>query len=206
MAAEHWRSVRQWCVDGEQFRMGDHVYVRMREVGQETDDEVECCRVCLVPAGQEGPTQGGPSPRRGKGRGRSKSADWTMLECDGCLGGFHLRCLDPPLLTVPEGDWFCPACEAAAEAGVRIPAPQARDAAAPDASPVATPRSGQGVRGRAGRSGSRSRDCATAEAPPARRKTAKERVLDGELAVAQIERCVALSSSRGRLLHATQIP
>ncbi len=26
----------------------------------------------------------------------------TMLECDRCLGGFHLHCLDPPLDDIPE--------------------------------------------------------------------------------------------------------
>eukprot|EP00899_Mesostigma_viride_P008063 jgi/Mesvir1/17258/Mv07668-RA.3 len=35
-----------------------------------------------------------------------------MLECDGCLLGFHLACLEPPLERVPEGDWFCPTCTA----------------------------------------------------------------------------------------------
>ncbi len=34
-----------------------------------------------------------------------------MLECSACLRGFHLRCLRPPLLAVPEGDWLCEACE-----------------------------------------------------------------------------------------------
>ncbi|KAJ0972666.1 hypothetical protein J5N97_020625 [Dioscorea zingiberensis] len=35
-----------------------------------------------------------------------------MVECDDCLGGFHLKCLKPPLKKVPEGDWFCGYCEA----------------------------------------------------------------------------------------------
>jgi len=35
-----------------------------------------------------------------------------MVECDACLGGFHLRCVRPPLRRVPEGDWACPYCEA----------------------------------------------------------------------------------------------
>ena len=37
-----------------------------------------------------------------------------MLLCDGCAhGACHLGCLDPPLAIVPEGEWFCPRCEAA---------------------------------------------------------------------------------------------
>lgn len=35
----------------------------------------------------------------------------TMLMCDGCdYGCHHMECLDPPLDTLPEGDWFCPQC------------------------------------------------------------------------------------------------
>jgi hypothetical protein len=34
----------------------------------------------------------------------------TMLLYDGCNGGWHRACLDPPLLATPVGDWFCPKC------------------------------------------------------------------------------------------------
>jgi hypothetical protein len=34
----------------------------------------------------------------------------TMLLCDGCDEGWHMACLDPPLLAMPVGDWFCPRC------------------------------------------------------------------------------------------------
>lgn len=37
-----------------------------------------------------------------------------MLECDSCLRGFHMRCLQPPLKKVPEGEWLCPGCNAGA--------------------------------------------------------------------------------------------
>ena len=47
-----------------------------------------------------------------------------MLLCDGCDHGFHTDCLDPPMVDIPEGDWFCPSCatskkaaDGAAEAG-----------------------------------------------------------------------------------------
>lgn len=33
-----------------------------------------------------------------------------MLLCDGCDLGYHMFCLCPILVTVPKGDWFCPAC------------------------------------------------------------------------------------------------
>ncbi|PKI42515.1 hypothetical protein CRG98_037104 [Punica granatum] len=35
-----------------------------------------------------------------------------MIECEDCLGGFHLKCLKPPLKEVPEGEWACKFCEA----------------------------------------------------------------------------------------------
>jgi hypothetical protein len=49
-----------------------------------------------------------------------------MLLCDGCDHGVHTDCLDPPMVDIPEGDWFCPSCatskkpaaaDGAAEAG-----------------------------------------------------------------------------------------
>lgn len=33
-----------------------------------------------------------------------------MLLCDGCDDGYHMKCLNPPLLSVPSGAWFCPRC------------------------------------------------------------------------------------------------
>ncbi|KAI3951097.1 hypothetical protein MKW98_028501 [Papaver atlanticum] len=38
-----------------------------------------------------------------------------MIECDDCLGGFHLKCLRPPLKEIPDGDWICEFCEARKE-------------------------------------------------------------------------------------------
>ena len=33
-----------------------------------------------------------------------------MLLCDGCDEGYHMLCLEPPLGTVPEGEWYCDTC------------------------------------------------------------------------------------------------
>ncbi|BES92810.1 Hypothetical protein NTJ_05618 [Nesidiocoris tenuis] len=33
-----------------------------------------------------------------------------LLLCDRCEAGYHLNCLDPPLSSIPEGNWFCPHC------------------------------------------------------------------------------------------------
>uniref|UniRef100_A0A0A0LED3 Origin recognition complex subunit 1 n=1 Tax=Cucumis sativus TaxID=3659 RepID=A0A0A0LED3_CUCSA len=77
--------------DGGEFEVGDDVYVRRREDASSDDEdpEVEECRVCF------------------------KSGNAIMIECDDCLGGFHLKCLKPPVKVIPEGDWICGFCEAA---------------------------------------------------------------------------------------------
>lgn len=76
--------------DEGEFAVGDDVYVKRREnaSSDEEDPEVEECKVCF---------------RGGRG---------VMIECDDCLGGFHLKCVKPPLKEVPEGDWICGFCEA----------------------------------------------------------------------------------------------
>ncbi|XP_059665256.1 origin of replication complex subunit 1A-like [Cornus florida] len=76
--------------DGGEFAVGDDVYVKRREdaSSDEEDPEIEECRVCY---------------RAGRA---------VMIECDDCLGGFHLKCLKPPLKEVPEGNWICGFCEA----------------------------------------------------------------------------------------------
>ncbi|KAL6997709.1 Origin of replication complex subunit 1B [Sarracenia purpurea var. burkii] len=76
--------------DGGEFSVGDDVYVKRREEASSDDEdpEVEECRVCY------------------------KVGKAVMIECDYCLGGFHLKCLKPPLKEVPEGDWICGFCEA----------------------------------------------------------------------------------------------
>ncbi|KAI0718012.1 RCC1/BLIP-II [Cerioporus squamosus] len=38
--------------------------------------------------------------------------DDAPLECDKCDYPYHLKCLDPPLDAIPDGEWFCPECEA----------------------------------------------------------------------------------------------
>lgn len=40
----------------------------------------------------------------------SDEDDPNILLCDSCDKGFHLQCLTPPLLAVPEGNWYCDTC------------------------------------------------------------------------------------------------
>ncbi|KAI5621075.1 bromodomain adjacent to zinc finger domain protein 2B-like isoform X2, partial [Silurus asotus] len=40
--------------------------------------------------------------------------DELLLLCDGCDKGCHTYCHNPKITTIPEGDWFCPACIAKA--------------------------------------------------------------------------------------------
>ncbi|XP_078167818.1 origin of replication complex subunit 1-like isoform X1 [Carex rostrata] len=74
----------------DHLKVGDDVYVKKWESmeSDSEDQDVEECRVCFRPA----------------------SESKVMIECDDCLGGFHLRCLKPPLRKVPEGDWICSFC------------------------------------------------------------------------------------------------
>eukprot|EP00850_Spirogloea_muscicola_P007219 SM000036S13263 [mRNA] locus=s36:186500:191523:+ [translate_table: standard] len=96
------KAVAEVEADGERFRAGDDVYVRKLEPdghggGEESSDaEEEECQRC------GGPPGGGSA---------------NMLECDVCLRGFHLACLDPPLAAVPPGDWACVACSGSGTGG-----------------------------------------------------------------------------------------
>lgn len=75
--------------DGGDFQIGDDVYVKRRDdASSDAEDVEEECRICF------------------------KSGRAIMIECEDCLGGFHLKCLKPPLKEVPEGDWTCDFCEA----------------------------------------------------------------------------------------------
>ncbi|THH33534.1 hypothetical protein EUX98_g693 [Antrodiella citrinella] len=41
---------------------------------------------------------------------QKKDRGEEMLLCDGCDCGFHMFCLDPPLASIPKGQWFCHIC------------------------------------------------------------------------------------------------
>uniref|UniRef100_A0A3P8WAW3 Remodeling and spacing factor 1b, tandem duplicate 1 n=1 Tax=Cynoglossus semilaevis TaxID=244447 RepID=A0A3P8WAW3_CYNSE len=34
-----------------------------------------------------------------------------ILLCDSCDSGYHTACLRPPLMVIPDGEWFCPPCQ-----------------------------------------------------------------------------------------------
>lgn len=36
--------------------------------------------------------------------------DWILL-CDSCDDGYHTDCCVPPLMLIPDGNWYCPPCE-----------------------------------------------------------------------------------------------
>ncbi|XP_027179410.1 origin of replication complex subunit 1A-like isoform X1 [Coffea eugenioides] len=95
---------RKVVYDGGEFSIGDDVYVKRRENAESDneDPEVEECVMCF------------------------KAGRAVMIECDECLGGFHLKCLKPPLKEVPEGDWICRFCEATKLGkNVELPVPPA---------------------------------------------------------------------------------
>ena len=51
---------------------------------QEEDEHAEFCRECK---------DGG-----------------ELLCCDQCTSAYHIKCLKPPLLEIPDGEWHCPRC------------------------------------------------------------------------------------------------
>uniref|UniRef100_A0A2S2QG69 Bromodomain adjacent to zinc finger domain protein 2B n=1 Tax=Sipha flava TaxID=143950 RepID=A0A2S2QG69_9HEMI len=40
---------------------------------------------------------------------KSDQPEWILL-CDTCNQGWHASCLRPPLMVIPDGDWYCPTC------------------------------------------------------------------------------------------------
>lgn len=36
--------------------------------------------------------------------------DVSVLLCDTCDSEYHTYCLNPPLVKIPEGNWYCPSC------------------------------------------------------------------------------------------------
>ncbi|KAG6556109.1 hypothetical protein Mapa_002050 [Marchantia paleacea] len=91
------RYLNKVVLDGVEFRLGEDVYVRKSgSTCSESDTEVEECQVC------------------------GEVDEKIMIECDKCLSGFHLTCIDPPLEDIPEDDWVCPFCESGEKPPVQL--------------------------------------------------------------------------------------
>lgn len=41
----------------------------------------------------------------------------NLICCDGCVNSYHMWCLSPPLVEIPEGQWYCDACQQKQNAG-----------------------------------------------------------------------------------------
>ncbi|OWZ19347.1 Histone-lysine N-methyltransferase [Phytophthora megakarya] len=52
----------------------------------------------------------GSTPSSGTGSLIAPLIPLTLLICDLCDGEFDMNALDPPLIEIPSGDWFCPGC------------------------------------------------------------------------------------------------
>nr|XP_020463260.1 bromodomain adjacent to zinc finger domain protein 2B-like isoform X2 [Monopterus albus] len=63
-----------------------------------------------------------------------------LLLCDGCDKGCHTYCHKPKFTTIPEGDWYCPACISKASG----PTPKSKK---PPSKPVASSGGGGGKKG-----------------------------------------------------------
>ncbi|PVD33659.1 hypothetical protein C0Q70_04917 [Pomacea canaliculata] len=52
---------------------------------------------------------------------RKKCDDDRLLLCDECNQAFHMYCLRPALVSVPRGDWYCPACMPQSKRRTQVP-------------------------------------------------------------------------------------
>ncbi|XP_078514626.1 remodeling and spacing factor 1 [Lissotriton helveticus] len=64
---------------------------KVKEDGQESSapaEDDEPCKKCSLPNHPE-----------------------LILLCDSCDSGYHTACLRPPLMIIPDGEWYCPPCQ-----------------------------------------------------------------------------------------------
>ena len=59
--------------------------------------DVVCCMTCCSPAFED-----------------------SMLLCDSCNQGYHLHCLTPRLVSVPDESWYCPSCSTGKVPGAKV--------------------------------------------------------------------------------------
>jgi hypothetical protein len=74
----HAKFHQQCSYDGEEYQVGDDVYILLEKYDYDSDED-EACEIC------------GSSHFRN-----------PMLECSKCLRGFHSRCLKPAVTKIPE--------------------------------------------------------------------------------------------------------
>ena len=78
------RYLEEAVCNGFSYQVGCSAYVVLDAEAGAAASELEVCEICEMTK---------------KKRGRKEV---PMLECDKCLRGYHLDCLDPPLDAVPE--------------------------------------------------------------------------------------------------------
>ncbi len=74
---------------------------RRAEAGVEKEEQQE---------GEEGEEEGEERCARCGGADSPEGNELLLCDGPGCDRGYHLKCLAPPLATVPEAEWFCPRC------------------------------------------------------------------------------------------------
>uniref|UniRef100_A0A3P9M116 Remodeling and spacing factor 1b, tandem duplicate 1 n=1 Tax=Oryzias latipes TaxID=8090 RepID=A0A3P9M116_ORYLA len=52
-----------------------------------------------------------PKEKRAEQEGHVSQSLFQILLCDSCDSGYHTACLRPPLMIIPDGEWFCPPCQ-----------------------------------------------------------------------------------------------
>ena len=105
------------------------------QCGTLIDMHISACSPCHVPVEDAHvyPTLARPPADMACEVCMMANSEATMLLCDECGTGWHMRCLNPPLSAIPPGAWVCPSCEAA---GVSLNDVEVRNAAVPALAPV----------------------------------------------------------------------
>eukprot|EP00047_Mylnosiga_fluctuans_P013516 m.31933 g.31933 ORF g.31933 m.31933 type:complete len:1607 (-) comp4940_c0_seq1:166-4986(-) len=81
---------------------------RRKRVDEDDDEERE--GAAPEENGGDGSSSSEEAPDDSDDLCRRCGKDGELLLCDHCPAVYHLRCLQPPLETLPEGDWSCPDC------------------------------------------------------------------------------------------------
>ena len=115
---------------------GNGVLVLKGRDARHFTEHVENCTPChlFIPDTTEDPSlaptptmAGGGIPCRGCNGVDGSHKRNKILLCDHCNDGWHQLCLQPPVITIKRGNWFCPDCEAAGRTTVQVSAAATRE-------------------------------------------------------------------------------
>lgn len=104
-----WSSLKRRKLNGEELggARGGHEGPSEESCKSEENPVEDACSHCGLPNHPE-------LVRLGRLGGPQRGSDCVcpqILLCDSCDSGYHTACLRPPLMLIPDGEWFCPPCQ-----------------------------------------------------------------------------------------------